>query len=138
MFLNVDVGVFGDALDPRYVPAEPDHRGIDDRVDPTVGQCTQFRDRVVDAQFLVPPRRVSGVVLAQFLPEHEDVFVHEDTTEITGVGGAADGVDRSHGADAMSPRADTDRVSAGPHSYCCAGCPRRMFWYRRIPLSHRS
>ncbi len=90
---DVELGLLGDALEARDVPAEPDHGGVDDRVDAPALQLVQLRDGVGDALLLVPEL---GVVLEDLGAQHEHVLVHERRAQGTGLDGAADGLDGGH------------------------------------------
>jgi hypothetical protein len=73
-----------DPLDPRDVPAEADHGGIDDGGDPLGGERPQLFGRVGDAGLVAPP--LLRVVLLHVGGEGEDVLVHVGRAQF----GAAD------------------------------------------------
>ena len=91
--VQVDLGV--DPLDAPDVAAEPERRRVDDRLDPAVAHPPQLRDRIGDANLLVPvvlaPDDVR-VVRVRLRIEDEDVLVHQRPPEL---GRARSGRERS-------------------------------------------
>jgi hypothetical protein len=87
--VEVDLGI--DPLHPGDVAADPHDGGVDDRVDPELGERPQLGDRVGDPFLLVPPR--VAVVLHDVRAEHEHVLVHQGDAEGAHVHRPAHGLD---------------------------------------------
>ena len=96
--VEVDLGV--DPLEPRDEPAQPDDGRVDERPDPGLADRAQLRDRVRDAELLVPEALTPGtpVVRDRLGIEHEHVLVHERAAQVVDVDGAPHGLDRRHQA----------------------------------------
>jgi hypothetical protein len=111
--------LLGDPLDTRDVPAEPDHRRVDDRFDTLHGEGAQLGDRVRDPLVLVAP--FAGMVQLNVGGEDENVLVHVGPAEFGGVHGALDGVDETHARSSFlrilpvgpTGRAPRKRISRG-------------------------
>ena len=80
---DVQLGLLGHPLHPREVAPEPDHRGVDDRLDPPPVQLVQLLDAVGDAFLDVPVGL--AIVLEDLRVQDEHVLVHEGGAEVGGV-----------------------------------------------------
>jgi len=95
---DIQVDLLVDARDPADVPAEADGGRVVDRLDPSVPEPPQLRDRVGDPSLLVPPRLTPAVVevLERLVPQDEHVLVREGAAEALRLDRAADGLDGRH------------------------------------------
>lgn len=91
---DVDVDLLGDALHPRQVAPQAEHRRVEDRVDAQPGQGRELGDRLGDLGVLVP---VTLEILPVLLPQDEDVLVGQHAAQVGGVDAPGHGGYRRHG-----------------------------------------
>jgi len=95
---DVEVDRLVDPLDPRDVAAEPQPGRVDDSLDAGLADLRQPRDRVGDADLLVP---VAGSVHAAVVPQRlglhdQDVLVRQRRAELACIDRAPDCLDGAH------------------------------------------
>ena len=80
---DVDLNLFGDALDPRDITSQSDDGRIDDAVDAHLLQGGQLGNRIIDASVFVP-LGLCGEVVGDLGADDKHVLVHEGSPETVG------------------------------------------------------
>ena len=108
---DLQVGAGGHLLDARDVAAEPEHGGVEDRVDPELLELLEIPLRLSDAGVLVPVLIVDPVLLA----EHEDMLVDERPSEVRAVDRSRHRLHLCHTVSSSSGRDGRTTAAGDPH-----------------------